>query len=87
MVALLVSELQEDPLALRLFEAIAVPLEELVRPTFTLDPHQQRLAIVHAVAQRFGARRKQAVGRTLEEQKRRMRLKLGIGGPEKSTFD
>ena len=52
--ALFVGELEEDALAFGVLEALAVPLEELVRPALALDADEQRLLIVDA---RCGASR------------------------------
>src|SRR5437773_4496934 len=77
--ALLVGKFEEDLFALGVFEALAVALEELVRPALALDADEQRLLIVDALAQLGGAFREQAVGRSLEKQKGRARFKFGIG--------
>ena len=80
--ALLVRELQEDPLAFGVLEALAVALEELVRPALALDADEQRLLIVDALAQLLGAFGEQPVRRALEKQERRPRFELRILGDE-----
>src|SRR5580765_665932 len=77
--ALFVGELEEDSLAVGVFEAFAVFLEEVVRAPFALDADQQRVQIAHAGAQFVCARREDAVGRALEEEKCRPRLEQWIG--------
>src|SRR5262249_633801 len=69
-----------DLLAFGVLEAIAISFEELMRTPLALDPDEQRLQIVHAFPQRLGAFREQTVGCSLEEEKRRPRLELRIGG-------
>ena len=79
MLALFLGELEEDALAFRVLEPLAVALEETMRAALAADADAIRLEIVDAVAaQLLGAGRKQAVGRALEEQERRPRLELGI---------
>ena len=80
--ALLVGELQEDLLALGIFEPLAVALEELVRSALALDADEQRLLVVHALAQLLGALGEEAARGALEEQERRPRLELRIAGEE-----
>src|SRR5687768_18055828 len=53
--ALLVSELEEDLLALGILEALAVLLEEPVRTALAADADHQRLLIVDAAQQALGA--------------------------------
>src|SRR5215813_1705900 len=77
--AFFVGELEEDLLAFRVLEALAVALEELVRAALAADPDEQRLLVVHAaLAQLFGALREQTAGRALEEEERRPRLEQRI---------
>ena len=78
MVALLVGELEEDPLAFRLLEPFAVALEEAMRAALAADADHQRLTIVDAFVQLLGAGGKQPVGGALEEEERRLRLELRI---------
>ena len=61
--ALLVGELEEDPLAFGVLEPLAVALEELVRAALALDADEQRLLIVHAAAQLLRAVGEDAVRR------------------------
>ena len=75
---LFVGELEEDLLALRVLEALAVALEEPVRAALAPDADHQRLQIVDALGQLLGAGGEQAVGGALEEQERRPRLELRI---------
>src|SRR6185436_5021406 len=74
----LVRKFQEDLLAFRVLEPFAVALEELVRPPLALDADEQRLLIVHAAAERFGALAEDAVRGALEEQEGRPRLEQRI---------
>src|SRR5437016_14660151 len=53
--ALLVRELEEDLLALRVLEALAVFLEEPVRVALAADADEQRLLIVDTAEQAIGA--------------------------------
>src|SRR5262245_38694826 len=76
--ALLRGELEEDPLAFRVFEPFAVAPEEAMRSTFAADADEQRLLIVHARAQLLGAFGKQPVGGALEEEERRPPFEIGI---------
>ena len=76
--ALLVGELEEDLLALRVLEPFAVPLEEPVRRALAADADLQRLPVVDALRDLVGARGEQPVGRALEEQERRPRLELRV---------
>src|SRR2546427_4813552 len=76
--ALLVGELEEDLLALRVLEALTVLLEEAVRVPLAADADQQRLLIVDAAQQAVGALGEQPVGRPLEEEERRPRFELRI---------
>src|SRR5690606_1317984 len=80
MLALLVGELEEDALALRLLEPLAVLLEEPVRGALAPDPDAQRLLVIDAGrAQFLDTGGKQAIRRALEEEKRRLRLELRFG--------
>ena len=76
--ALLVGELEEDPLAFGILEPLAVSLEELVRPALAADADHQRLPVVDALGELLGAGGEQAVGRALEEEERRPRFELRI---------
>ena len=76
--ALFVRELQEDLLALRVLEALAVLLEEAVRVALAADADEQRLLIVDAAQQPVGAFREQTIGGALEEEERRPRLELRL---------
>ena len=76
--ALLVGELEEDLLAFGVLEPLAVLLEEAVRAALAADADHQRLLIVDAAHQPFGAFGEQAVGGALEEQERRPRFELRI---------
>src|SRR4029079_2152037 len=78
----LVGELEEHLLALRILEPFAVTLEELVRTALAADADEERLRIVHSLAQLLGTFGEQPVGCTLEKQKRRTRLQLRILGVE-----
>ena len=78
MCALLVGELEEDLLALRILELVAVSLEEAVRAALALDADHQRLPVVDAIREPLGAGGEQAVRGALEEQERRPRLELRI---------
>ena len=79
MLALFFGELEEDALAFRVLEPLAVALEEAMRAALAADADAIGLEIVDAVAaQLLGAGREQAVGRALEEQERRPRLELRI---------
>src|ERR1700741_670425 len=71
--ALLVGELQEDLLAFRVLEALAVFLEEAVRVALAADADEQRLLIVDAAQQAIRALGEQTVGGALEEEERRTR--------------
>src|SRR6185369_9831080 len=77
MFAFFVGELEEDRLAFRLLELLAVLLEEAVRAALALDADQERLLIV-AGHQPLGAFREDAVGRALEEEERGARFELWI---------
>src|SRR6476661_481404 len=57
--AFFVGELQEDLLALGVFELVAVSLEEAMRAALALDPEHKGLAVVHPVRQTSGARREE----------------------------
>ena len=59
--ALLVGELEEDPLAFGVLEPLAVALEEPVRAALAPDADQQRLPIVDAVGS--APRRRRRTGR------------------------
>ena len=74
--ALFVGEFEKDLLALGILELLAVALEELVRAALALDADHQRLAVVDALRQLFGAGGEQAVRRPLEEQERRARFEF-----------
>src|SRR5262245_144702 len=76
--ALLVGELEEDPLALGVLETLAVALEELVRSAFAADADHQRLAVVETLGQLLGARREEPVGGPLEKEEGRTRLELRV---------
>ena len=82
MLAFLVGELQEDPLPLGVFEPLAVPLEETVRPALAANADQERLPIVHPLRQLVGAGGEQAVRRPLEEQEGGPGLELRVFGEE-----
>ena len=71
MLALLVREFEEDALAFRFLEPLAVLLEEAVRAALAADADHQRLLVVDAVHQPRGTISEQSFGRILEEQKRR----------------
>src|SRR4026208_290686 len=81
--ALLVGALQGDLLAFRVFAPLAVALEGLVRSALALDADEERLLIVHALAQLPGALGEEAARRSLEEQEGRPRLELRIAGEER----
>jgi hypothetical protein len=74
----LVSELEENLFAFRVFEPLTVLLEKPVRPALASDPDHQRLLVVHAAQETLGPFSEQPVGRTLEEQERRSRFQLRI---------
>src|SRR6478609_8490876 len=75
MLALFFRELEENALALRILEALAVALEETMRAALAADADAIRLEIVHTVAaQLLGAGREQSIRRPLEEQERRARF-------------
>src|SRR5688572_548176 len=77
--ALFFGELEEHLLALRVFEPLAIALEEPVRPALAADADAVGLEIVYAIAtQLLGAGREEAVGRALEEQERRTRFELRV---------
>src|SRR6187402_912526 len=79
MLALLFGELEEDALAFRVLEALAVLLEEAVRAALAADADAVGLEIVDAVAaQLLGPRREQSVGGALEKQERRARLEARV---------
>ena len=80
--ALFSRELEKDLFALRVFEALAVALEEIVRASFALDADEQRLLVVDPFAQLCGAFVEQAVGRAFEEQKGRPRFEVRVGRNE-----
>src|SRR4029453_15737456 len=75
-------ELEEDLFAFGILEAIAVALEKPVRRPPAADPDHQRLSIVHALGQLFGARGEETVRRSLEKQEGRPGLEQR-GGPAK----
>src|SRR5262249_19480638 len=81
-IAFLFRELEEHALALRLLEALAVPLEEAMRRALTADADEQGLLVGAFPCQLFGARGKETVRRALEKQKRRLRLERRIAGDE-----
>src|SRR5207248_8183269 len=66
----------------RVLEALTVSLEELVRSALALDPDEQRLLVVHAAGELFGAFREEAARGALEEEKGRPRLELRVAGDE-----
>src|SRR6478752_9126219 len=68
---LLVRELEEDPLAFRVLETLAVALEETVRAALAADPDHQRLQVADALRQLIGAGSEEPVGRALEEEEGR----------------
>ena len=76
--ALFGGELEEDLLAFRVFEPLAVAFEELVRSALALDADEQRLLIVDAAAQLVGALGEEPARRALEEQERRPRFEQRI---------
>src|SRR5207344_1104038 len=78
MLALLVGKLEEDLLALRILEALAVLLEEPVGVALATDADEQRLLIVDAAQQTIRAFGEQAVRGALEEKEGRPRFKLRI---------
>src|SRR5438552_6832691 len=80
--ALFVGELQEHALAFRFLEALAVAFEELVRSALALDADEERLLVVHALAQFLRAFGEQPAGGALEKQKCRPRLELGVAGDQ-----
>ena len=80
--ALLVGELQEDPLSLRVFKALTVLPEELVRGPLAADTNHQRLAVIDDAAQLISAGRKQPVGGALKKKKCRIGLELGVLGQQ-----
>jgi len=75
--ALFVGKLEEDLLAFRFLELLAVFFEELVRTSFALDADEQRLLVV-AGHQPLGAFGEDPVGGALEEQERRARFELRV---------
>src|SRR5437867_2961806 len=75
---LFLRELEEDLLAVRVLEPLAVLLEELVRTALALDANQQRLFVVDALTQLLGGRGEQSARRALEDQEHRARFELGI---------
>src|SRR5262249_8471529 len=79
---LLVRKLEKDLLALGIFEALAVLLEEAMRAALAADANHERLLIVDAFHQPLGALGKEAVGGALEEQERGARLELGIASQQ-----
>ena len=78
MVAFFVGKLQEDLLALGVFESLAVFLEEPMRAALASNTDHQGLLIVDAAHQPFGALGEEAVGGAFEEEERWARLELGI---------
>src|SRR5262252_8764836 len=78
--AFLVRKLEKHLLSRRILEPFTIFLEELMRAALAPDPDQERLLVVHALAQLLGALREDAAGRALEEQERRPRFELWIGG-------
>src|SRR5258705_2484691 len=76
--AFLVGELEEDLLALRVIEALAVLLEEAVRVALAADADEQGLLIVDAAQEPVGPFGEQAVRRALEEEERRPRFELRV---------
>lgn len=77
-VPLFLRKFEEDPSALGFFEPFTVALEKAVGRSLTPNAEKQRLFVGPAAGQRFGAGRKQAVGRTFKEEKRRLRFQRGI---------
>ena len=77
MLPLFVGELEEDLLALRFLELLAVLLEETVRAALALDADEKRLLVV-AVDQPLGAFGEDAAGGALEEQERGPRFEQRI---------
>src|SRR5207237_3189483 len=82
--ALFVRELQEDLLALRVLEALAVLLEEAVRVALAADADEQRLLIVDAAQQPVGAFRAQTIGGALEEEEGRPRVERRLAREERA---
>ena len=83
MLALLVGKFQEDALAFRLLEAIAVAFEEAMRRALAANADEKRVAIAGALLRQLvRAGGEQAVDGAFEEQKRRLRLERRIGGDE-----
>src|SRR5262245_38508663 len=76
--AFFLGEFEEDLLALGILETLAVALEELVRAALALDADEQRLFVVHALAQLLGTLGEQPARRAFEEQKRRPRFELRV---------
>src|SRR5688572_22200837 len=76
--ALFIGELEEDLLAFRVLEALAVLLEESVRAALTANADHQRLLVVDTAQEALRALGKEPVCRALEEQKCRPRFELGI---------
>jgi hypothetical protein len=82
MVSLLVGELEEYLLSLRVLEALAVLLEEAMRAPLAPDADHQGLLIVHAAHQAFGSFGEQSVGGALEEQERGARFELRVAAEQ-----
>ena len=82
MLAFLFGELEEDLLAFRVLEAVAVLLEELVRVALAADADEQRPQVVDAAAQLLGALGEDPLRRALEEQERRPGLERRVGGDQ-----
>src|SRR5262245_31950685 len=77
-IALFVGELEENLLAFRVLEFLAVLLEEAMRAALTADADHERLLIVHAASKPLGAFGEETICRPLEEEERRARLELRI---------
>ena len=78
MLFLFFGELHEDLLAFRVFEALAVFLEEAMRAPLAANANQQRLLIVHALVEPVCAFGEQPVCGALEEEERGPGLELGV---------
>jgi len=76
--ALLVGKFEEDLLAFRILETLAVFLEELVGPALAADADHQGLLIVHAVDEALGTFGKEPVRSPFEEEKRRPGLEVRV---------
>ncbi len=67
---LFLGKLHENLLAFRIFEALTVLLEEVMRAALALDADEQRLLIVDTLAEPVGALGEETIRRSLEEEKR-----------------